>query len=95
MSDPAPIILYTTPNGAVRVEVMIHNETVWLSQKAMAELFGVKVPAVSKHLKGIFASKELDEAAVVSKMEIPAADRGLCQNRPEPFIRSLASSMPT
>jgi hypothetical protein len=74
MTDPAPIILYTTPNGAVRVEVMIRNETVWLTQKALAELFGVKVPAVSKHLKGIFATGELTEAAVVSKMEIPATD---------------------
>jgi hypothetical protein len=74
MPDPAPIILYTTPSGAVRVEVMIRNETVWLTQKALAELFGVKVPAVSKHLKGIFATGELTEAAVVSKMEIPATD---------------------
>lgn len=74
MPDPSPIILYTTPNGAVRVEVMVRNETVWLTQKAMADLFGVKVPAVSKHLKGIFGTKELDEASVVSKMEIPAAD---------------------
>ncbi len=69
MTDPAPIILYTTPNGAVRVEVMIRNETVWLTQKALAELFGVKVPAIAKHLANIFASKELDESTTVSKME--------------------------
>lgn len=69
MTDAAPIILYTTPNGAVRVEVMIRNETVWLTQKALAELFGVKVPAIAKHLANIYASKELDASATVSKME--------------------------
>lgn len=69
MTDAAPIILYTTPNGVVRVEVMIRNETVWLTQKAVAELFGVKVPAIAKHLTNIYASKELDESATVSKME--------------------------
>lgn len=68
MTDSSPIILYTTPNGAVRVEVMIRNETVWLTQKALAELFGVKVPAISKHLKGIFATGELAEDAVVSHL---------------------------
>ncbi len=94
MADPAPIILYTTTNGAVRVEVMIRNETVWLTQKALAELFGINVPAVSKYLKGIFATGELTEAAVVSKMEIPAADWGLCQSRPETSTRSRARSVP-
>jgi hypothetical protein len=74
MTDAAPIILYTTPNGAIRVEVMVRNETVWLTQKALAELFGVKVPAISKHLKGIFATGELTESAVVSILETTAAD---------------------
>lgn len=69
MTDPSNIILYTTPNGTVRVEVFIQGETVWLTQKALAELFGVKVPAIAKHLANIFASKELSEAATVSKME--------------------------
>ena len=69
MTDPALIILYTTPNGAARVEVMIRNETVWLTQKALAELFAVKVPAIAKHLANIFTSKELDESTTVSKME--------------------------
>ena len=69
MTDATPIILYTTPNGAVRVEVLIRDETVWLTQKALAELFGVKVPAIAKHLTNIYASKELDGSATVSKME--------------------------
>lgn len=47
------------------------DETIWITQKAMAELFGVKVPAISKHLKNIFEDGELDEQVVISKMETP------------------------
>lgn len=50
------------------------NETIWATQKAMAELFGVGIPAVSKHLKNIFEDGELDENSVISKMETSAAD---------------------
>ena len=68
MTDNAPIILYTTPNGAVRVEVMIRNETVWLTQKALAELFGVSISSVSRHLKNIYETGELDRAATVAEI---------------------------
>ena len=47
-------LLYTAPGGKVRVEVLLNNETLWLTQKRMAELFGVGVPAISKHLRNIF-----------------------------------------
>ena len=63
-------LLYTTPNGDVKVEIYYQNETIWLSQKAIAELFSVGVPAISKHLKNIFESGELQKELVVSKMEI-------------------------
>jgi len=54
MSDPCgQFMLYTAPDGAVRVDVFFKEETVWLTQKAMAELFGVKVPAIAKHLATI------------------------------------------
>lgn len=64
------ILLYQ--NGAEKevVNVIFHDENFWLTQKGMAELFGVKVPAISKHLKNIFMDEELDESVVVSKMEI-------------------------
>ena len=68
------IILYNTPDGQIRVEVMYAGETFWLTQKRIAELFGVEVPAISKHLKNIFDTGELEEISVVSKMEITAAD---------------------
>jgi hypothetical protein len=70
MSVPSQFLLYTAPDGAVKVDVFFKNETVWRTQKALAELFGVKVPAINKHLKNIFDSGELTREATVSKMEI-------------------------
>jgi hypothetical protein len=63
------ILLYTTPNGKVKVEIFLQNETIWLSQQKIAELFGVQRPAVTKHLKNIFVSGELHEAMVSSILE--------------------------
>ena len=70
MVNGGEILLYQ--NGAEKevVNVVFHDENFWLTQKGMAELFGVKVPAISKHLKNIFLDDELDESMVVSKMEI-------------------------
>jgi hypothetical protein len=67
-------IFYTTPDGDVNLQVFLENETIWLSQKLMAELFGVEVPAISKHLKNIFEENELNEKSVVSIMETTASD---------------------
>lgn len=71
---PAPtggdFLLYTSPDGAVKVEVFFKDETVWLTQKALAALFAVKVPAINKHLKNIFDSGELSRGTTISKMEI-------------------------
>lgn len=67
-------LLYTSPNGKVKVEVVLSNETLWLTQKRMAELFGVKRPAITKHLKNIFESKELEQDSVCSILEHTAED---------------------
>lgn len=64
------MILYHSDDGDVSVNAYIKDETLWITQKAMAELFGVQVPAISKHLKNIFHDGELEERVVVSKMEI-------------------------
>jgi len=69
MDKAAEILFYTTPQNTVRIDVRLHDETLWLSQKQMAELFGVNVPAISKHLKNIYDSGELQPEATVSKME--------------------------
>lgn len=60
------IILYSNQNGNVNISVTYQNDTFWLPQKAIAQLFGVEVPAKSKHLKNIFESGKLDENLVVS-----------------------------
>ena len=69
MNNELQYLIYNTPDEKVSVDAFIHNETIWLTQKAMAELFEVQIPAISKHLKNIFAEGELDEAVVISKME--------------------------
>lgn len=63
------IILYSSPDGNVRVEVIYSEETFWLTQKRMSELFGVDVPAVSKHLANIFESGELLKDSTLSILE--------------------------
>ncbi|MFQ5900155.1 MAG: virulence RhuM family protein [Thermodesulfobacteriota bacterium] len=67
-------MLYTTPNGKVKVEIYLRDENIWLTQKKMAVLFGVGVPAINKHLKNIFESGELQEDSVISILEITAED---------------------
>ncbi len=62
-------LLYKTSNGDVKVDVLLQDKTIWMSQKQIAELFDVKVPAISKHLKNIFDSGELEERATVSILE--------------------------
>ena len=63
-------ILYQLPEEEGKVQVVIKDETIWATQQAMAQLFGVGVPAISKHLAHIFEEKELDRDTTVSKMEI-------------------------
>ena len=62
-------LLYTTPNGKVKVEIFLRDESIWLTQEKIAQLFGVQRPAITKHLKNIFLSGELDERMVSSILE--------------------------
>lgn len=68
------IIIYEDKDGLAKIDVKIEADTLWLTQLQIAELFGVKKPAVSKHLTNIFKSGELDKNSVVSKMETTASD---------------------
>lgn len=68
-NQTSEIIIYRTPKGKVSVDVIYSDETFWLTQKAIAELFGVGIPAVSKHIKKIYEEGELQEYSTVSKME--------------------------
>ena len=74
MSNEIQFLLYNMPDADGKVQVLINGETLWCTQKAMAQLFGVGVPAISKHLKNIFEEGELIADSVISKMETTAAD---------------------
>ena len=62
-------LLYNTPDENIKVNVIVKDETLWLTQKAMAELFDVNTQAITKHLKNIFEEGELQKEATCSKME--------------------------
>jgi hypothetical protein len=68
------ILLYTTPNGNVKVEIYLQNETIWLTQQKIADLFGVERSVVTKHLKNIFETNELNADSVSAKIAHTAAD---------------------
>ncbi len=72
--EPTEFLLYRSSNGEIRVEVFLHNETIWLTQKRMAELFDVDRSVISKHLKNIFDIGELDETSVSAKIAHTATD---------------------
>ena len=69
MNKELQFLVYRSADEDVSVDAIVKDETVWLTQKGMAELFGVQIPAISKHLKNIFEEGELNEAVVISKME--------------------------
>jgi hypothetical protein len=70
----SPFLFYESDDGSIKVQVVVEDETVWASQKGMAEIFEVTVSNISQHLQGIFVSKELSEEAVVKKFLTTAAD---------------------
>ena len=74
MGNEIQFLLYNMPDADGKLQVVIKGETLWCTQKAMAQLFGVGVPAISKHLKNIFEEGELVADSVISKMETTAAD---------------------
>ena len=84
-NNSSDIILYSSPEGNIKVEVIYSGETFWLTQKRMAELFGVEVPAVSKHLTNIFESGELVQEATVSILEIVQQEGSRNVNRKMEF----------
>ncbi|MBO9469600.1 virulence RhuM family protein [Endozoicomonas sp. G2_2] len=78
-SPPEPdmageLVIYSDKDGRLRVEARLHDESLWLTQKQMAELFGVDVRTISEHLKNTFQDNELDEASVIRKFRITATD---------------------
>ncbi len=68
--DRGEIIIYQTDDGETRLDVRMENDSVWLTQAQIAQLFGTEIPAISKHIRNIVQSGELEREATVSKMEI-------------------------
>lgn len=77
MNNHGNFLLYTTQNGAVKVDVFFHGKTVRLTQKASPKLFGVQVPAIAKYPKNKMESGELSRKSVISKMEITELDQAI------------------
>lgn len=78
MNEPthSQLLIYQTEDGRIKLDVRFEGETVWLTQKALADLFGVQVPGINMHLKNIYDSGELNRAATVSKMEMVRPEGG-------------------
>lgn len=74
LNSGSQFLLYKTESGDTRIDVLIKNESVWLTQKQMSDLFAVGIPAINKHLKNIFESAELQEVSVISILETTASD---------------------
>ena len=70
MTKEAKFLLYKLDNSPVSVDVLISDETIWATQKSIADLFGVGIPAINKHLSNIYESKELDRNRTISILEI-------------------------
>ena len=73
-NSTAQFLIFTAEGGNPEIDVRVEDEMVWLTQKLMAELFGVSIPTINEHLKNIFETKELDENSVIRNFRITAAD---------------------
>ena len=67
MNEISNFILYTTPNGDVQLDILLQDENLWLTQKGLAELFGVERSVITKHLRNIYDSGELDKVSTCAK----------------------------
>jgi len=80
-------LLYKSPTGDIKVDVLLRNETIWLPQKKIAQLFDVNIPAISKHLNNVFISGELNKEATVSILEIVQNESGRNVKRKVEFFK--------
>ncbi len=87
-NNPISFLLYNLPDSDGQVQAIVQDETIWLTQKAMAELFGVQIPAISKHLRNIFDEGELEPEVVISKMEI-TTPHGAMKNRTQTSLTTF------
>lgn len=87
--DKNQVVIFNSDDGGIGINVQFDGDTVWLTQKAMAELFDVNPPAISKHLNNIFAEGELVREATVSKMEIVQTEGVRQVNVEKAYLESI------
>ena len=85
MNNALQFLIYNTPDESVSVNAVVKDETIWLTQKAMAELFDVQTPAINKHLSNIFDEGELEPSSTISKMEIVQTEGNRAVKRNKEF----------
>lgn len=85
MNNALQFLIYNTPDESVSVNAVVKDETIWLTQKAMAELFDVQTPAINKHLANIFDEGELEPSSTISKMEIVQTEGNRAVKRNKEF----------
>ena len=78
-------LLYNLPNESVSVKAIVKDETIWLTQKAMAELFDVGIPAINKHLSNIYEEGELSKSSTISNLEIVQTEENRSVKRTPDF----------
>ena len=93
--NQSEIVLYTTTDGKVKIDTIFQDETIWLTQKKMAELFDVKRPDITKHLKNIFESSELDEKVVSSILKHTTQRANYFQNGNSSTKKRIVANMST
>ena len=79
MNGSGEVVLYAAPDGEIRLDVRLEQDTVWLTQAQMAELFGKNVRTVSEHIRNIFKEKELDDSSVIRNFRITALGDYRCR----------------
>lgn len=84
-------IFYTTPNGEVRLHVFLQDETIWLSQKMMAELFDVEVNTINYHLSEVYENAELEEVSTIRKIRIVQKEGNRKVSRKVDFLESSSN----
>ena len=75
------VVLYEAPDGQIRLHVRLEQDTVWLNQGQMAELFGKNVRTISEHIRNVFKDKELDDTSVIRNFRITARDGGVYETQ--------------
>ena len=85
ISNESEFVLYTTPTGEVKLEVLLLDESIWLTQKAIGELFGKSKSTISEHLKNIFSEGELEEIQVVRKFRT-TTPHGAIKGKTQEFV---------